>query len=224
MTLTIRDGLLVGTTVLHFPEYAAWLPFLVSPLLDGLYPIIRNVHCQPIIKTIAAILELGREPRHAAHLLGYGYGLGVHLVNKLVRHGEIAYRIVVFMAIEIIAIIDECLAKAMTVIKHRRDAIETEAVEMKLLKPVLAVGQKEMDDVILAIVETQAVPRRMLMPIARIEILVRVACEVSQTLYLVLHGMRVDYVHNHRDALLVCRVNEGFKFFRSAEAARRSEE
>jgi len=43
------------------------------------------------------------------------------------------------MAIEVIPIIGKGLAKAMTVIKHRRDTVETETVEMELFKPIFAV-------------------------------------------------------------------------------------
>ena len=43
------------------------------------------------------------------------------------------------MAIEIVAIATERLAQAVAIVKHRCDAVETETIELKLLKPVLAV-------------------------------------------------------------------------------------
>jgi hypothetical protein len=47
---------------------------------------------------------------------------------------------------------------------------------MEFLKPILTIRQKEMDYIILAIVEAERVPSGMLVAIARIEELVRISC------------------------------------------------
>lgn len=57
---------------------------------------------------------------------------------------------------------------------------------MELIEPVLAVAQQEVDDFILSIVEAETVPSRMLMTVARIEILVRIASEITQSFNLIL--------------------------------------
>ena len=75
-----------------------------------------------------------------------------------------------------------------------------------------------MYDIILSVVEAKAVPSRMLMPVAGIEILVRISSKISQTLYLILHGMRVDNIHDDCDAVAVCLVYESLQFLRSTEA------
>ena len=63
----------------------------------------------------------------------------------------------------------------MTVIEHGCNTVETETIKMKLIKPILAVAQEEVDDFIFAIVEAETIPGRMLMAVTRIEILVRIA-------------------------------------------------
>ena len=60
---------------------------------------------------------------------------------------------------------------------------------MELIEPVLAVAEQEVQHLVLAVVEAEAVPCRMLAPASRIEILVGVSGKVAQSLNLVLHGM-----------------------------------
>ena len=60
---------------------------------------------------------------------------------------------------------------------------------MIFLKPVLTVGEEEVEHIVLAIVEAKAVPSRMLVAVAGIEELIGVAGEIAESLYLVLHGM-----------------------------------
>ena len=81
-----------------------------------------------------------------------------------------------------------------------------------------------MDYVVLAIVEAERVPCRMLVHGSRIEILVGVASQVAETLHLIFHGVGVDDIHDDGDALLVGRINEFLEFFGSSESAGGSEE
>ena len=88
----------------------------------------------------------------------------IDLMDQAIGQGQIADGVVILMAVEIISIVGESLSQSMTIIEHRRDAIETETIKMELLQPVLAVGEEEMDDIILAIVEAKTIPGRMLVP------------------------------------------------------------
>ena len=112
----------------------------------------------------------------------------------------------------------------MAIVQHGSDAIKAESIKMKFVQPVLAVTQQEMDDIILTIVKAQAIPGRMLMAVTRIEKLVRITGKITQALDLILHGMRVDDIHNDGNALLMRGIDEGFQFLRSAKPARRSKE
>ena len=91
----------------------------------------------------------------------------IDLMDQAIGQGQIADGIVILMAIEIISIVGESLSQSMTIIEHRRDAIETETIKMELLQPVLAVGEEEMDDIILAIVKAKTIPYRMLVAVAK---------------------------------------------------------
>lgn len=53
------------------------------------------------------------------------------------------------MAVEIIAILAKALAKSVTVIEHRRDAIEAEPIEMEFGEPILTIREQEMYNLVL---------------------------------------------------------------------------
>ena len=128
------------------------------------------------------------------------------------------------MPVEIIAVVAERFAQPVAIIKHGGDAVETETVEMVFVEPELAVGQQEVEHLILAVVKTQAVPSRMLATVALIEILAGVAGKVAQALHFVLHGMRMHDVHDDGQSQLMCLVDELLQLLRRAETAGRGEE
>ena len=64
----------------------------------------------------------------------------------------------------------------------------------------------------------------MLMTVAGIEILVGVAGKIAQTLDFVLHGMRVNDVHDDGNALGMGRIDKGLQLLGCAETARRGKE
>ena len=87
-------------------------------LLDDLYPEVRYVHRHTVVEAVAAVLELGSQTRHAAHLLSYSDSLWVHLVYEQVGKREVADGIVVLMTVEVVAVVAERLAQTMTVVEH----------------------------------------------------------------------------------------------------------
>ena len=80
VAFAIRDGTLVRTAILYFPEYGTGLPILVRLFLDCLNPEVGNVHCHAVIKTISAIIYTCSEAWHATNLFGNSNSLGVNLV------------------------------------------------------------------------------------------------------------------------------------------------
>ena len=116
VTLAIRDCLLIRTAVLYLPEDTAWFPVLVGLLLNGLNPIVWNVHRHAVVEAETAIFELSGKAWHSAHFFGNGYCLRVNLVYKAVCKRQVTYCVIVLMAVEVVAIVGECLAKSMTVI------------------------------------------------------------------------------------------------------------
>ena len=217
--LSIGDGLLIGTAVGHLPEDVTWIPLLVALFLDHLNPVVRQTHSKAVVEAHAAVFKLGCETRHARHLLSNGDGILVHLVDNFVGKGEIAEGVVVLTAVEIVAIAAEVNTQAVVVIEHGGDAVEAEAVEMEFVEPVLTVGQEEVYHLVLAIVEAEAVPLVVLTTVTRVEVLVRIATQVAESLDLILHSMRVNKVHDDSKAVLVSGIYKFLQVFRSTEAA-----
>ena len=123
------------------------------------------------------------------------------------------------MSVEVVGIAAECLTQSVTIVEHGCDTVEAESVEVVFLKPVLAVGEQEVHHVVLAIVEAKAVPSRMLMTVAGIEILIGVAGKVAQSLYFVLHCMRMYYIHDYGNTVLMGCVDHLLQLLGSAESA-----
>ena len=106
----------------------------------------------------------------------------------------------------------------MVVIKHRGDSVETETVETEFLKPVLAVGEQEMEHGVLAIVEQQGVPRGMLAASVAIEVEVVAAVKTSQSLHFIFHGVGVYDIHDHGYAETMRLVYESLKIIGRTES------
>ena len=64
----------------------------------------------------------------------------------------------------------------------------------------------------------------MLVAVTTVEILIRVASKVAQSLNLVLHSVRMNNVHDDSDAMLVCFIHQLLQFLWCAETATWSEE
>ena len=110
-------------------------------------------------------------------------------MNQLVGQSQVADCIVVLMTIEIITIVAECLSQSVAVIKHGSYTVKTEAVEMEFFQPVFAVGQQEVYDFILSVVETERIPCRMFAAVTLIEVLAGIAGKVAQTFHFVLYSV-----------------------------------
>ena len=79
---------------------------------------------------------------------------------------------------------------------------------MELLEPILAIGEQEMQNLVLAVVEAETVPSRMLTTVALIEVLTGIASEVGKAFHLVLHSMAVHDVHNDGKAHAMRLIHE----------------
>ncbi len=108
----------------------------------------------------------------------------------------------------------------MVIIEHRGHAVKTETVKTVFLQPVFAIRQKKMEHLVLAVVKTQRIPSRMFTPAIAVEIKIWGTVKTAKTLHFVLHGMRMDNVHDHGDAEPVCLVDKRFQLLRSAEFRR----
>ena len=142
---------------------------------------------------------------------------------QAVGQRQIANSVVVLVAVEVVTIAAKGLAQSVAVVQHGRDAVEAEAVEVEFFQPVAAVGQQEVQHLVLAVVEAQRVPCRVLMAVTGIEELVGVSCQIAKALDLVFHGMRVYNIHDDGNAHFVGCVNHFLQFLRGSEATARCE-
>ena len=224
VALDVGNRLFIGAAVGELPEDGRRMPVLVLFLLQGLDPVVRDTHGHAVVETDAAVGKGNGQAGHAAHFLGNGYGRGLELVNQDIGQGEIGDCVRVLTAIVVVAVAAEGLAQAVVIVEHRGHTVKAEAVEVVLLKPVLAVGQQEVEHLVFAIVKAQRVPCRVLAaPGVGVEIKVHRAVQTADALVLVLHGMGVHDVHNHGNSHAVGIVDELLEFLGSAEAARCSE-
>ena len=81
-----------------------------------------------------------------------------------------------------------------------------------------------MQHFVFAVVEAERVPSRMFATCAVMEILIRGTIEITKTLQLVLHSVRVNEIHDDLDASSVRIIDERFEFVRRTETAGSCEE
>jgi hypothetical protein len=129
------------------------VPLLVGDVVDELEPAIGNAHGEAEVEPAAAILHRGAEPRHAADVLGDRDGVRADRVDNLVGQGQVRDGVLVHRGAEVGVVRCECLAEAAVVVHHAGDAVEPEPVHPVLVQPETAVGQEEMNDLALAVVE-----------------------------------------------------------------------
>ena len=115
--------------------------------------IVRDIHLEAVVKAVAAVLHRHADARHTAHLLGDGDGIGVDLVDQLIGESEVHNRIAILPAIVVVGVGAEGLTETMIEVKHRGDAIEAEAVEVEALKPVLTIGEEEVEHLVFSVVK-----------------------------------------------------------------------
>ena len=208
VAFNIADSFFVSTPVCKFPENRRWMPVLVFILFEHLNPVVGNAHCHTVVKAHAAPLYRICQPRHTAHFLGNGYGVAVHLVNQFVCQGKVCYCIRVLATVIIVGIAAKCLAKPVVIIQHRRNTVKAETVKAELLQPVFAVAQQKMQNLVLAIIKAKRVPGRMFATVVTIKILVIAAVKTAKPLNLVLHRMRMNYIHNHGYSARMSVINK----------------
>ena len=207
MAFGIWDCLLILSAVSYFPKHAGWLPVFVYLFFNGLNPIVGDIHSHTIVKSIPSVFHFGGKSRHTGYLFCNGNSLRIHFMNQFISQCQVTDGIAILMPIKIIPIITECLAQSVAVIEHRSDTIETESVKAILFQPVFAVWKQEMHYFVFTVVEAKWIPCRMFSASARIEILVRITCKVTQSFYLIFYGMRMNNVHNNGNTQFMSCIN-----------------
>ena len=74
-----------------------------------------------------------------------------------------------------------------------------------------------MEHIVLAIVEAERIPGGVLMTVTRIEELVRITCQITEALHLILHSVGVDDIHNYGNAIFMSGIDEFLQLLGSAK-------
>ena len=143
VAFAIRNRLLVGPSVLHFPEDATGFPVFIAKFLDGLYPIVWDIHRHAIVEAIASIFVFSGKAWHTTYFFGYSDSMRIHFMDEFVGKCQVADGIVIFVTIKVITIAAEGFAQTMTIIEHGGNSIETETIKMEFFQPILTVGKQE---------------------------------------------------------------------------------
>ncbi len=133
VALGVRDCLLIVSPVGRLPPDGGGGPIFIFLLLDNLDPVVGDIHGHAVVEPIPARLDIERQPGHPAHLFRDGNGVGIHLVNQLVRQREIADCIAILPRVVVIAILGKRFSQPMAQVNHRGHPIESKTVELELL-------------------------------------------------------------------------------------------
>ena len=196
----------------------------VGQFLDPFDPVVGDAHRHAKIETDAARRQRSGQAGHAGDVLGDGECVRVHFPDEDVREGEIGHRVLIDTAVEIVVVTYKILPETVVPVQHRRDAVETETVDVIFLHPVLHVREEEVLGFVLAVVEAAGAPGGMAALRTGVEVQVVGAVEVREALGLVADAVAVDNVHDDRDALAVSVVHQALELLRSAEAGAQGEE
>ena len=224
MGFHVADGAFVCAAVGEFVPEEADGPILVADVADELEPTLRHAHGHAVIEADATFCDGGADAGHTADILGDGQGIRADGVDDGVGEGEVGVGILIHGAVEVHPIVGEVHAQAMVEVEHGGDAIEAETVEVVLIKPEAAVGEEEVEDVRLAVVEATGVPGIVPTAGAVVEVLIRRAVEKGETIALVLDGVGMDNVHDDGQAHAVRLVHQRLQLLRRAETGARGEE
>ena len=216
MGFHIGDGVLTGTAQAHIAPHLVDVPELILAL-DSLDPHIGQTHTQTVVEANAAVLNGQAHTGHAGHILGDGDGLGVHLADQLVGQLQVGDGLGVGVVGEVLVVGVEVGAQAVVMVQHGGNTVETETIEVVLSHPELQIGQQEVQNAGLAVVEALGAPGRMVALGAVVEELPGGAVEHVDALGGVLDGVGVDHVQQHPDAHFVGLVHQILQILGLAE-------
>ena len=218
VALRIADGLFVRTFVGKLPPHLSHAPLVIREFLDPFYPVIRHTHAHSKIEADTSRLNRSCQSGHAADIFCDGKGFRIHLPDEDVGESKIGHGIFIHTLVEVIVIADKILLQTMIPVKHAGHAIKSETVDMVLLHPVLAIGQKEVFGLVLSIIEATRTPCRMSSLPAVIEIQRLLSVEQAKSFSLIVYRMRMNDIHHHGYAPGMSIVNKSLELLRGAES------
>ena len=163
---------------------------------------------QTEVETDTAVLDGQRHTGHAGHILSDGDRVGVDLADQFVGQLQIGDGFGVGIVGEVLGIVIEVGAQAVIVVQHGGDTVEAEAVEVVLSHPELQVGQQEVQNTGLAVVEALGTPGGMFTLVTVVEELPGGAVEHVDALSGILDSVGVDQIQQNTDAHFMSLVHQ----------------
>ena len=145
-------------------------------------------------------------------------------MDQLVGEGEVGEGVLINSRMEVVVVAGKGFAETMVKVEHGGDAIEAEPVELIVLGPAPAIGEQEMQDRGLAVVEASAVPGGVLAAVAFVKILIESAVETRDAIAFVFDAVRMDQVDDDGETEAMGSVDQFLEFLRGPKAAAGSEE
>ena len=214
VALRVADRPLVAPPVGEFAVQLEHAPRFVR-LIKEFEPQIGHPHRQPAVE--AHSLRIG-EPRHAAHVLCDGHGVGTHRVDHPVGERQIRRRVFVDVASEVVAVAGERLAQSVVEVQHARHPVEAEAVDAELVEEEAHVGEQKVQRFRFAVVEAERIPRGVFAAGAGVEIGLAEAVDRGDALDFVFDCVRVHEIDQDAQPHSVRRVDQFLELLRRAEA------
>ena len=206
----------VGQHVPDLPD----VPRLVGRILQHPDPEVGHRHPQPVVKPNTTVDHRRADARHAAHLLGYGYGGGFHLLHQLVGQRQVGQSGTIHLPAEE-KIGPHALGVAVVGIDHRGHPVEAEPVEMELLQPVADVGEQKTANLRLGVVEQHRIPIGVTPRLAGRRIEVVGTVQLVEPLVQILHIVGVNQIHNDGQPHRVGPAHQRLQLLRRTEPGRR---
>ena len=219
VALHIGHCVLSGTAQAHVAPHPAQVPVLVTDVPHRFDPHIRQTHAQPVVKANAAVLNGQAHAGHTGHILRNGDCIGLGLMHQLVGKLEVGDRLHIRIQGEVPVVIGEVRAQRMVMVEHGGHAIKAEAVEVVLVQPEFQVGEQEVDDLILAVVEALGIPCQMVAPLPLVEELVLGAIEHVDAFRGVFGGVGMHHIQQHPQPHPVGLVHQILQILRFSEPA-----
>src|SRR5690606_36877060 len=131
-------------------------------------------------------------------------------MSQCIGQLQVDQGIPIYSGSKILVVMVELSEVSVMKIHHRGDAVETEAVNMKLFYPILDIREQELQHFGFTVVEELRVPCAVVSPTSGVKILVVRTIKLIQALGDIFHSVRVHQVDDNGNAHIVGRVDQGF--------------
>lgn len=217
VTLSISNNLLLPSSVGQGVNKMAHVPIFVRDFLEGLDPHVGQEHTESIIEADTTISNSSAESWEARDVLSDGDSSWTNFVDKGVGKHEVDNTIEVSLETEVLVIsTGEAIVDTVMMVENGGDSIESETINLVLIKEPSEVGEQESLDLILGVVEEHGVPTRVVSSVTSVREAVIGSIEFVDTVNDVVGSVGMDQIDDDLEAHAVCLVDEEFEIIWSS--------